>query len=181
MTMHEHPTLETARFILRPLADQDGPRLAEICAPLETVRFTSSIPHPYTLDDAAAFIEHTRRGWADGTDICWAITRREDGLIVGTIGIRPVAAHRHAEFGYMIAREQWGGGIATEAARRIVAFGFDDLGLHRIHASYAPANPASGRILEKLGFIREGTLRQHYHRDGDYVDAIVMARLRSDP
>jgi ribosomal-protein-alanine N-acetyltransferase len=89
---------------------------------------------------------------------------------VGAVGLILAPAHDRAELGYWIGAPYWGRGYATEASRAVVRWGFEGLGLRRIHASHFPRNPASGRVLEKLGMRHEGTLRQHVKKWDEYLD-----------
>ncbi|WP_245884366.1 GNAT family N-acetyltransferase [Tumebacillus permanentifrigoris] len=111
----------------------------------------------------------------------WAITRKEDDRMIGTViisnWIRPFAS---ADLGYDLAREYWGRGIMTEILKRVLAFGFEEMGLNRIEASSAPENVGSRRVLEKLGFAYEGTLKEKWYMNGRYWDAVVMGLLRRD-
>lgn len=84
-----------------------------------------------------------------------------------------------AELGYWIGKPYWGRGYCTEAARAIVRYGFDDLHLHRIHSSHFASNPASGRVMQKIGMTREGCLRQHIRKWGQWEDVVLYGILRS--
>jgi ribosomal-protein-alanine N-acetyltransferase len=86
-------------------------------------------------------------------------------------------SHRGGDIGYGIRPDQWGRGFATEAARLIVGFGFDQLGLHRISAVHHPENRASGRVLQKVGMQREGLLRENMLAHGAWRDSIAYAIL----
>ena len=89
-------------------------------------------------------------------------------------------AHRGGDIGYGLRRDRWGSGIATEAARLVVDFGFDRLGLHRIFAYHHPDNVASGRVLQKLGMQREGVLRENQFAHGRWRDSVVYAVLEHE-
>ena len=85
-----------------------------------------------------------------------------------------------AEIGYILGREHWGRGYAAEAQRRVVAHAFDDLGLHRLEADTHPDNAASSRSLERLGFRREGLLRERWEVAGEFSDSVLWGLLASE-
>ncbi len=89
-------------------------------------------------------------------------------------------AHHRGELGYWVGVPYWGRGIATEAAGEVLRFAFDVLGLNRVYATHVPRNPASGRVMEKLGMQREGYLRSHAFAGGHYEDLILYAIIAGD-
>ena len=103
-----------------------------------------------------------------------------EGTLIGSAGLHVDPPHRHAEIGYVLGIDRWGKGYATEAARAIVEFGFGTLRLHRLHAGYYTRNPASRRVLEKLGFREEGRRPQMYMRFGEWVDLVLVGMLRQE-
>jgi RimJ/RimL family protein N-acetyltransferase len=109
-----------------------------------------------------------------------AITLRGTGELAGAVGLVLEPAHARGELGYWIARPLWGTGIATEAARSLLGFGFRTLGLNRIHAVHFSTNPASGRVMQKLGMQFEGIRRQHVRRWDRFHDLADYAVLRED-
>jgi ribosomal-protein-alanine N-acetyltransferase len=174
--MPAKPTLETARLILRPYQETDIAQLLPIIGTHEVAATTLRIAHPYTEDDARAFLV-----LAQDADKLWlAVTLRTDGRQIGGIGLRIEPQHLHAELGYWFGVPYWGQGYATEAAREIIRHGFEDLHLHRIFASHFKHNPASGRILEKLGMRHEGCQREHLRKWDQFVDSELYGLLRQE-
>jgi [ribosomal protein S5]-alanine N-acetyltransferase len=110
---------------------------------------------------------------AKDESVSFAITLRSSGALVGAIGLELSVEHSRAELGYWIGKQYWGQGIATEAAREIMIYGFEALGLRRIYAHHIARNPASGRVMAKIGMKHEGTLRQHIKKWGFFEDAEV--------
>ena len=102
------------------------------------------------------------------------------GPLVGAISLHVAREHRHGELGYWIGEDAWGKGYATEAAQAVTAYAFRDLGLHRIQGRHFTRNPASGRVLEKIGMQREGIHRDAYLRWGRFEDVAVYAILVSE-
>jgi [ribosomal protein S5]-alanine N-acetyltransferase len=181
------PRLMTKHLLLRPFAMADCPAVAELCGDGAIARTTLVIPHPYQLSDAEKWIITHPQAFADGRQANWAITVRADdepgpgsGALVGAIGLFIKREHLSAELGYWIGKPYWGRGYATEAARAVVRFGFESLGLNRIHAHHFAENPASGRVLEKIGMQREGLARQVVIKDGVPRDCPLYSILRCD-
>jgi [ribosomal protein S5]-alanine N-acetyltransferase len=171
---------ETERLILRRLEKDDALRIQQFAGAYEVAYNTLMMPHPYEDGLAEGFIESVNEDWDKGQSYTFCIAGKSDNLLMGVIGINPVESNRNAEIGYWIGVPFWNKGYVTEAARRVLQFGFEDLNLNRIHAAYFKRNPASGRIMEKLGMTYEGTMRQHYLRFGEFVDVGYYSILRSE-
>ena len=169
------PTLETERLKLRRYTEADIPELVPLIGTREVAATTLRIPHPYTEQDARAFL-----AIKDPDKIWLAITLRRDGRQIGGIGLTVDAQHQHAELGYWLGVPYWGKGYATEAARAMLRYGFHDLGLHRIFASHFKHNPASGNILRKLGMCYEGCQREHLRKWDQLVDSELYGLLRKE-
>ena len=174
------PVLETARLRLRPFAPADAPRVRALAGDERVAAMTLNIPHPYPAGAAEVWIAGHAPGAAAGTLYSFAIERREDGLLLGAIGITPEPRHRRAEIGYWLGVDYWGRGYMTEAARRVVAFGFATLGLRRIQATCLPRNPASARVMQHAGMRYEGLLRSYIDKDGTDEDIAMYAIVRGD-
>lgn len=159
--------LQTERLRLRSYSETDVAELVPLIGTREVAATTLRIPHPYTEQDARAFIA----GALDAGKIWLAITLRSDGRQIGGIGLRVDEQHQHAEVGYWLGVHYWGKGYATEAAREMVRYGFEDLKMHRIFASHFGHNPASGKILRKLGMKHEGCQREHLRKWDQFVDS----------
>ncbi|MDH3708043.1 MAG: GNAT family N-acetyltransferase, partial [Acidimicrobiia bacterium] len=110
-----------------------------------------------------------------------AIVERASAEAVGAVALTiDSRRHRRGELGYLLRRDRWGQGLATEAAALAVSFGFSDLGLHRIWAVCDPDNAASGRVLTKIGMTREGLLRDDLLVDGGWRDSVIYAALADE-
>ena len=144
----------------------------------EVARTTLNIPHPYPEGLAVTWIEGQAAAAAAGAGYTWAITRRADALLIGAISLILSVRHQRAEMGYWLGLPYWNQGYMTEAARRVVAFGFDDLGLYRIQATCLPRNIASSRVMEKAGLTYEGLLRGYVRKGEQFEDIAMYARLR---
>jgi RimJ/RimL family protein N-acetyltransferase len=176
VSMTSHPTLETARLRLRPYTDADVAELLPLIGTREVATTTLRIAHPYTEQDARDFfalLQGTRKIWL-------AITLRGDGRQIGGIGLTVDEQHQNAELGYWLGVPYWGQGYATEAAQEMLRYGFEDLRLHRIFASHFKHNPASGRILKKLGMRYEGCQREHIRKWDQFVDSELYGMLQRE-
>ncbi|GAC1436877.1 MAG: GNAT family protein [Chloroflexota bacterium] len=171
------PTLRTDRLLLRPFTPRDAPTVRLLAGAAEVAATTLHIPHPYPAGAAEAWIDGHAEAAAAGRAMTWAIARDAGSAVLGAIGIHPVAAHNRAEIGYWLGVPYWGQGYMTEAARRVVAFGFEEIGLHRVQATCLPRNKASSRVMEKAGMTYEGLLRGYVRKAGVYEDLAMYAVL----
>lgn len=178
--MTKIPTLSTDRLVLRPFALQDAPRVRELAGEWEIAETTANIPHPYEEGMAEEWIATHKEAAEESQAVSLAIELQPDGPLIGAIGLRLHLAHEWAELGYWIGKPYWNRGYCTEAAREAVRWGFEELDLNRIQARHMSKNPASGRVMEKLGMIREGVLRQSLKRFGSIEDAIMYSILREE-
>lgn len=141
------------RVLLRPVDDRHVAAVAPLADDAEVSRFTARLPHPYTDEHAAMFVDESQALASQGLSLTLAIERRGDGRLLGMIGLeRDREDPACAEVGYWLGREFWGQGLASEALRTLLAHAVDDLGFRRFTAGVAEGNPASRRVLEKVGF-----------------------------
>lgn len=175
--MDRLPRLDAGRVVLRQLTDADVPALHAIFSDPRVMRYWSTAP----LADpaaAAALLAEIDAGRRADAFYQWGIARADDAVI-GTVTLfQLVREHRRAEVGYALGADHWGRGLASAAVARLVRHAFEDLGLHRLEADTDPRNAASLRLLERLGFVREGLLRERWHVGGEVQDAIVLGLLR---
>jgi RimJ/RimL family protein N-acetyltransferase len=139
------------------------------------INLRDAFPHPYTADDAAEWLAKVRE---ISNAILLAID--VDGAAVGSIGVFRLddVYKRSAEIGYWLAEPFWNRGIVTEAVAAITDVAFRELEVVRIQAAIYAWNPASMRVLEKCGYVREGVLKKSVWKDGNLVDSVMYARLR---
>ncbi len=172
------PTLETARLHLRPFRETDAADLIALHSNPYVLRYWDSPP----WDDprrAEAFIEACHRMADEATGARLAVVR--GGGFIGWCSLsRWNADYRSASLGYCFTDSAWGQGYATEAARVLLGWAFDTLDLNRVQAETDTRNQASARVLEKLGFVREGTLREDCIVNGEVSDSWVYGLIRRD-
>ena len=171
--------LSTPRLLLRDFAADDWPAVLAYQRDPRYLRLYEW--EDRAEEDVRAFVNRfvEQQAPRPRTRYQLAITRRDDGRLIGNAGIRLNGVDSHAaEIGYELAPDEWGRGYATEAARAILRFGFAELGLHRVGAWTVADNTASARVLEKLGMTLEGRLRDYHHYKGRYWDVLMYGMLR---
>jgi ribosomal-protein-alanine N-acetyltransferase len=167
---------------LSAVRSSDKAALLEHLYSTDVYATTLNIPHPYSETDADWWIqkriEHTERL---GREVTFAIRVAEDKLIgvVGADSLEPGITHT-AEIGYWLARPFWGKGIMTDAVRAYVEYAFGELQLLRLTAHVLEFNAGSARVLEKNGFKLEGSMRKHFRKDEQLLDARLYGLLKRD-
>ena len=173
--------IATARLVLRELSADDWPAVLAYQSDPRYLRYYAWTER--TEADVRAFVqmladlqfEEPRRKFQ------LAVTLPEDGRLIGNCGIRRKDANEwEADIGYELDPEYWGCGYATEAARAMVAFGFDELGLHRVSSWCIADNAASARVLEKVGMTLEGRLRENEYFKGRRWDTLLYGLLERE-
>jgi ribosomal-protein-alanine N-acetyltransferase len=168
--MKMRPTIETKRLLLRPFELSDAKDVQRLAGDRAIADTTLNIPHPYEDGMAEEWISTHQPKFEAGELSNFAIVLRTSGQLIGSIGLRIVPRFERAELGYWIGRQYWRNGYCTEAGRAILQYGFSVLRLNRIHASHLTRNPASGRVIQKLGMLHEGCARQHAKRWDRFED-----------
>lgn len=174
------PTLEAERVRLRAMSDRDIDGLFAIFSNPEVMRYWSFTPL-VDRDAAASLLNQTLEGFRRRALMKWGVALRESDELIGTVTLINFDFTNHrAEIGYALARAFWGHGYIQEALHAVLEYAFEDLSLHRIEADVDPRNAASIRTLERLGFQKEGYLRQRWHVGGEIQDALFFGLLRPD-
>jgi RimJ/RimL family protein N-acetyltransferase len=168
--------LTTERLVLRPPDLADAPAIQQLAGAREVALNTLLIPHPYPEGAAEAWLGRPR----SENDNVFILTLRGSGEIVGVMGLHVDPDHKRAEIGYWIGVPYWNRGYATEAARAVVRFAFEELGLNRVFAEVFARNPASARVLQKVGMRHEGTPRRHVVKWGEAIDVEMYGMLREE-
>lgn len=176
----ELPVLETERLRLRHPHSEDAEDVFSIFGDPVAMRYWSHEPH-IDLAESAAYIESIQKGFAGRSLFQWAVTEPDDDRLIGTVTLlNRDPTNRHAEVGYMLKPALWGRGYASEAVRGVLGFGFQHMDLHRVEAELDPRNEASARLLERLGFKREGLLRERWFLYDEWCDSALYGLLRRD-
>jgi RimJ/RimL family protein N-acetyltransferase len=167
--------LDCGAFILRGWEDADRDSLVAQANNRNVWRnLRDRFPHPYTENDAEAWLALAR---AQPDWLNWAIV--VDDAAVGCVGLEPLT-DVHAgttHIGYWLGEPYWGRGIMTAAVQAIAGHAFSPLGFKRIETPVFAWNPASMRVLEKCGFVREGVMAKSVLKDGELIDSVLYARI----
>ncbi|OMI89285.1 GNAT family N-acetyltransferase [Streptomyces sp. M1013] len=174
------PTLDTDRLRLRPFAEADADFLYALHSNTHVMRYWDSPPWTERAR-AERFLAMCRTMADEGTGVRVAVERASDGALVGwccLVEWNP--DYRSASLGYCLDEAMWGRGYATEAAHALLTWAFGTLDLNRVQAEADTRNAASARVLEKIGFVREGTLREDCVVGGEVSDSWVYGLLRRE-
>jgi RimJ/RimL family protein N-acetyltransferase len=171
------PTIRTPRLRLRAIGIGDVEEMFAVFSDPEVVRYWAR-PALTDLAEAVAMI-HQRA--EQPSLLQWGIVRADEDRLLGTCTLADIdLAHRRASIGYALGRAAWGLGIAREAVRALVKYGFEAIELHRIGADVDPRNTRSIRLLEELGFSREGLQRECYLVGDEWQDTAMFGLLRRE-
>lgn len=174
------PELTTERLTLRKMLVADTSDMYEYASRPDVTKFLTWLPHPdraYTKE----YLEYLGNRYAAGMFYDWAIIYEPDCKMVGTCGFTSFnCTSDSAEVGYVLNPEYWGKGIATEALRRVMRFGFEELKLHRLEARFMEGNDRSRHVMEKVGMTFEGFARDGMFVKGGYVTVGTCAILADE-
>ncbi len=178
--MVEIPVLTTRRLILRPFKLSDACDVQRLAGDKEIAANTLLIPHPYEDGMAEDWISTHRQNYQKDKGVAWAVVHRVEAFLIGAIGIGINREHSKGELGYWIGKPYWSNNYATEAGKAVLEYGFTLAGLNRIYSRHLSRNPASGRVMQKLGMKYEGCLRSDALKWGQFEDIIVYGILESE-
>lgn len=178
--METFPILETERLRLRRFEFSDAPTVQSLLDDPEVTGNLMDKTLPYTLANARAMIDYSHKAFELGTGYIFAVVRKSNDDLVGYCDLEVQQEHQRGEIAYWIGRSYWWQGYATEAAKRVVRFGFEELGLNRIYAFVLHSNEASAHVLQKAGLVHEGTQRQGARKNDAYDDVDFYGLLRKD-
>lgn len=180
MASFEDLWIETSRLILRKIRPEDVDGFFAIYSDHIALKYWSHGPFTDRVQAEVA-VANRVQSWHEGESLCIVMEEPDSGRMVGTISLYSFAkGSQRAEIGYILHREFWGRGLATEGVGRVVMYAFDTLGLNRLEADIDPANRGSAALLEKLGFILEGKLRERWIVNGVVSDSHIYGLLRGD-
>lgn len=172
--------IEGNKINLRLVRRADARSIYEYAGDEAISRYTH-IPHPYKLEDAYDFIKLTRSERRKKIGYHFGLEHKETSRIIGMIGLMHVdQAAKKGEVGYWLAKPFWGRGIMKEAISLALRFYFTELHLHRVYAHVFPENEVSMRLLEKMGFQREGLIREGFRQSGEYINVYLYSILEDD-
>ena len=173
------PILDAGEFVLRPIRGSDAADWYRYLGDREvTALMSSDYDSQAEIEEIIAYFEASFR---DKTAMRWAIAGRADDMMIGDCGFNHFDWRDHsAVIGYQLSKEYWGGGVMTRAVTSMLRWGFGQLDLNRIEATTNPLNLRSARVLEKHGFVREGTLRDYRFDRGVFRDCSIWGLVRRE-
>lgn len=174
------PTISLERLVLRPFILDDAPVVQQLAGDPYVAETTLYIPHPYEDGVAEKWIGTHADNFNWDRSLELAIVHKEKDELIGAICIGYNNKFNHGELSYWIGKEYKNKGYCTEAAKGIVDYAFKPLKLNRIFARHLGKNPASGKVMEKLGMKYVGTLRQHVLKNGEYDDLVYYGLLKDE-
>lgn len=177
--MSAFPTLHTERLDLVEIRQTHLGDLYRLFRDEHVTRFYNLLPFKQE-EDAQALLDWFRSRTASWLAIRWGITLKGSEELIGTLGFNNFTENHRASLGYDLRAEHWGCGYMPEALRAVIGFGFETLGVNRIEAEVMSGNVSSERVLTKLGFQKEGLLRQWMFWNEQHYDMTLFSLLRCE-
>lgn len=172
--------LENEKVLLRAFVLEDANAVAYLCNNYNIHKNTLTIPYPYLIQDAIDFISYQISYSDSDREMSLAIEDKNTGELVGSIGLICSQIHKRCEVGYWIGEEYWNMGYATEALRVMIKYIFEIKGYNKVFGRHFDTNPSSGKVMEKAGMVYEGTEREHYLRNGEYLNVKNYSILKRE-
>src|SRR5882672_4384844 len=180
MNWERLPAINTNRLSLRWISAEDVDDVYTIYSDPEVMRYWSTPPLA-DRNAASKLVSEIHESFKRRELLKWGIALRKDDTLIGSVTLfHPDFTHRRAEIGYALGRAHWGQGYMQETLKAVLTYAFEVLEFHRIEADVDPRNVASIRTLERLGFQREGYLRERWQVNGEIQDALFYGLLRPD-
>ncbi|GIN42381.1 GNAT family N-acetyltransferase [Heyndrickxia oleronia] len=174
------PVLETNRIRLRRIEKGDAHDIFKYLSDKEVMKHYGTEPFQ-TVDEAIRAISRYESLFTEKRGIRWGITLKGDNKVIGScVFYNMVSEHYRTDIGFVLSKNFWGQGIAQEALKAAIKYGFEYLNINRIEAVIEPPNVASQKLVERLGFLREGLLRSYEYYRGKFDDLYMYSLLKSD-
>ena len=174
------PTIHASRVSLRAVTYDDVDALFHIFSDPEVMRYWATPPIA-DRNAAVELVNEIHDGFNQQRMLKWGIARRTDDHVIGTATLFNFNFENgRAEIGYSLARDQWGNGFCNEALTALLDYAFPNFNLRRIEADVDPRNTSSIRTVERLGFQREGYLRERWHVNGEIQDSLFYGLLKRE-
>jgi len=174
------PVFETERLVLRELVEEDAQYILNCFSNDEVLRFYGQKPLT-SIEQVKQIIGNFSRSFKEKSGVKWGIELKETGTIIGTIGIQEWSIeHKRANISYALFPENWGKGYASEAIDKVISYGFQELGLERIGAVVFIENEASNNLLTKIGFQKEGVLKNYMYQNSVAHDTNIYSLLKNN-
>jgi len=178
--LKKQPILTTERLLLRPFTLNDGKRVQQLANDKKIAETTLNVPYPYETGAAEQWISSHEELFKQGRAITYAIIKKDEDALIGTISLNLFLNHEKAELAYWVGSEYWNKGFCTEAAKALLDLGFNKLSLNKIYALCFSKNIGSSSVMEKIGMKYEGTRRQDVKKWGEFIDLKFYSILKSE-
>lgn len=172
-------TIITDRLVLRLFQESDAPAVTRMCNNYNLYKSTLNLPYPYSIEDALGWIALHQENYKSDRFYEFAVTDKESGELYGAVALSNNQKFSNGEIAYWIGEEFWGKGFATEAAQAVVDFAFRVKAYHKVYARYFISNPASGKVMQKLGMKEEGILMEQVKKEGRFEDLVCYGIINS--
>ncbi|MFW5438677.1 GNAT family N-acetyltransferase [Paenibacillus apiarius] len=172
-------TITTERLFLRLFEESDAENVTKLCNNYNIYKSTLTLPYPYTIDCALSWIEHHIHNFIADKSYEFAICDRQTGTLYGAIALTNNQRFENGEIAYWLGEEFWGNGYATEASKAILDFAFNVKKYHKVYARHFASNPASGRVIQRIGMIKEGVLIDHVKKENQYEHLIYYGVVKN--
>ena len=169
--------ITTDRLTLRLFDQSDAETVTNLCNNYNIYKHTLTLPYPYTIECAVSWIRHHQDNFIADKCYEFAVCDRQTGTLYGAIALTSQSRYDNGEIAYWIGENYWGKGYATEAARALIDFAFHVKQYHKVYARHFASNPASGRVIHKVGMIQEGILLDHVKKEGQYESLVYYGIL----
>lgn len=178
---NKFPNFEVENVLLRELKIEDAEDMLKYISDKQVARFLPENALINNIEDIKQLIKAMDKGFNNKNKVRWGITKKDNNKIIGDCGYYIIDSNNHiGKISYRLSKNFWGKGIMTKAIRRIVKCGFEEIGLNRIEASVIPSNSGSIKILEKIGFKKEGIHREELRKKDEFYDLVVYSILKKD-
>jgi len=178
--MKKRKNIETSRLILRPFELSDTQNIQKMAGDYAIADTTLNVPYPYKNGMAEEWISTHQSKFEAGEQIIYAITLKSNHNLIGAIGLTVNKRFNRAELGYWVGKKYWNNGYCTEASKAIIEFAFINFNYHKIEATHIKRNPASGKVMNKIGMTLEGTFKEHVIKWDKYEDVKSYGILKSE-
>ena len=170
-------TITTDRLVLKLFQESDAPTVTRLCNNYNLYKSTLNLPYPYSIEDALGWIANHQEHFDADRLYEFAVTDKESGEIYGAVALSNNKNNSNGEIAYWIGEKFWGKGFATEAAEAVVDFAFKEKGYHKVYARYFRSNPASGKVMQKLGMKEEGILTEQVKKEDVFEDLVCYGLI----
>lgn len=179
--MAEFPIITTERLILREATIADATDMFDYLSDKDVTTPMGLDPYTSANDVFNDEITWYTSIFEEGTGMRWVITKKDSDVVIGSCGFLNMSPNnQRAEIGFELNKKHWGQGIASEAVKAVIEYGYSRLNLNRIEAIVDPPNLSSQKLMEKQGFVKEGLLRHYEYNFGKFSDVFMYSLLKED-